>query len=151
MRQIPLIAGTISFLMATLTTDMCLATTYKWKDANGEIHYTQSPPPEGVTGEKIKAPPKVDTESAVKELKDKEAGFDKRVEDKNKADADATKTADKAAQKAKYCEDLRTELSGVQSAQRIYTGEGDKRRRLGEDERQARIKSINEKLAKDCK
>ena len=80
MRQIPLIAGTISFLMATLTTDMCLATTYKWKDANGEIHYTQSPPPEGVTGEKIKAPPKVDTESAVKELKDKEAGFGSKSE-----------------------------------------------------------------------
>jgi hypothetical protein len=151
MRSPPLFAGLALVLLTVLNTGTSLATTYKWKDANGDIHYTQSPPPDGVTGEKIKAPPKVDTNSAVQELKDKESGFTKRVEDKNKADADAAKTADKTAQKAKYCADLRTELSGIQSAQRIYTGEGDKRRRLGEDERQARIKSINDKLAKDCK
>lgn len=151
MRPIPLFVALISALVGIMSTSTCLATTYKWKDANGEIHYTQSPPPDGVTGEKIKAPPKVDTESAVKELKDKETGFNKRVEDKAKADSEASKAADKAAEKAKYCESLRTELSGVQSAQRIYTGEGENRRRMGEDERQARIKSINEKLAKDCK
>jgi hypothetical protein len=127
------------------------AAMYKWKDASGQVHYTQSPPPEGVSGEAVKPPPKVDTESAVEELKSKQQGFDKRLEEKAKANDEAGKAAEKAAEKAKYCEELRKNLAGVQTAQRIFVGEGAERRRLGEEERQARIKEINEKLAKDCK
>lgn len=123
---------------------------YKWTDADGQVHYTQSPPPAGVQGEELKAPPKVDSESAVEDLKAQQKGFDERVEDKSKAETEAAKTADQAAEKARYCEQLRADLAGLQTAQRIFTGEGADRRRLGEDERQAKMKDIEAKLAKDC-
>ncbi len=123
---------------------------YKWTDADGQVHYTQSPPPDGMQGEELKPPPKVDTESAVEELKAQQQGFDERLDDKSKAEEEAGKTAEKAAEKARYCEQLRTDLAGLQTAQRIFTGEGEERRRMGEDERQAKIKDIETKLAKDC-
>jgi hypothetical protein len=123
---------------------------YKWTDADGQVHYSQSPPPDGVQGEELKPPPKVDTESAVDELKAQQQGFDQRLEDKSKAEEEAGKTAAKAAEKARYCEQLRADLAGLQTAQRIFTGEGAERRRMGEDERQAKIKDIEAKLAKDC-
>ncbi|MCG3142973.1 MAG: hypothetical protein HONDAALG_00276 [Gammaproteobacteria bacterium] len=127
-----------------------VAGVYKWTDAEGQVHYTQSPPPSGVQGEELKAPPKVDSESAVEDLEAKQKGFDERLEDKAKTEAEAAKTADQAAEKARYCEQLRADLAGLQTAQRIFTGEGADRRRLGEDERQAKMKDIEAKLAKDC-
>lgn len=136
---------TLSALALPATSGM-----YKWTDADGQVHYSQSPPPEGVQGEELKPPPKVDTESAVEELKAQQQGFDQRLEDKAKVDEEAGKTAEKAAEKARYCEQLRTDLAGLQTAQRIFTGEGEERRRMGEDERQAKIKDIETKLAKDC-
>jgi outer membrane murein-binding lipoprotein Lpp len=150
MTAAPAIRAMAVVLGLTLVSGPIHAAMYKWKDANGQVHYTQSPPPEGVTGEAVKPPPKVDTESAVEELKSKQEGFDKRLEEKAKADSEASQAAEKAAEKAKYCEDLRNNLAGLQSAQRIFTGEGEERRRMDEDERQARIKEINDKLAKDC-
>lgn len=123
---------------------------YKWTDADGQVHYSQSPPPTGVQGQELKAPPKVDSESAVEDLKARQKGFDERVENKAKAEEEAAKTADQAAEKARYCEQLRADLAGLQTAQRIFTGEGADRRRLGEDERQAKMKDIEAKLAKDC-
>ncbi|MCG3203006.1 MAG: hypothetical protein NFCOHLIN_02909 [Gammaproteobacteria bacterium] len=123
---------------------------YKWTDADGQVHYTQSPPPAGVQGQELKPPPRVDSESAVEDLETKQKGFEERVEDKAKAEEEAAKTADQAAEKARYCEQLRADLAGLQTAQRIFTGEGEERRRLGEDERQAKMKDIEAKLAKDC-
>jgi muconolactone delta-isomerase len=120
-------------------------------DENGQVHYTQTQPPAGVQGETIKPPPKVDTEGAVRDLKAREEGFTKRLDDQGKAKEEADKQAGETADKAKFCAELREELRGLQESQRIFTGEGESRRRLSEEERQARIKESQDKLDKDCK
>ena len=40
-----------------LLTGAVLAETYKWVDEEGNVQYTQTPPPPGVEGETIKPPP----------------------------------------------------------------------------------------------
>ena len=47
---------------------------YKWIDADGNTHYTQQPPPDGITVEDIKLPASVnvDTEKAIKRFKAKQ-------------------------------------------------------------------------------
>ena len=62
----------------------------------------------------------------------------------------AKSQADVAESSFRRSEQLRADLAGLQTAQRIFTGEGADRRRLGEDERQAKMKDIEAKLAKDC-
>lgn len=126
------------------------AAMYKWVDENGQVHYTQSPPPNGIRGETIAPPPKVNSESALKFLKEKEEGFDKRLDEKAKLEQKAAEDAAQAGEVQKYCEQLRSSLQGLETAQRIYTEDGGNRRRMPEEERQARIAEIKEKLAKDC-
>jgi len=127
------------------------AATYKWVDEQGQVHYTQTPPPSGVQGETVKPPPKVDTESAVKELKAKDKGFDKRLEKQTEQAEEQQQTMAEAEEKKAYCVQLQGNLNGLQNSQRIYEKEGDIRRRITQEERQARIKETQEKIAKDCK
>ena len=41
---------------------------YKWTDASGEVHYTQTPPPNGIATEKIQdAPPPAESQQSIHE------------------------------------------------------------------------------------
>ncbi|HKK16999.1 MAG TPA: DUF4124 domain-containing protein, partial [Gammaproteobacteria bacterium] len=51
-------------LLALLVSSNALAAMYKWVDENGEVHYTQTPPPGDIQAETIKPPPDVNTEKA---------------------------------------------------------------------------------------
>ncbi|MBM2830851.1 MAG: hypothetical protein HW411_1641, partial [Gammaproteobacteria bacterium] len=62
----------------------CFAAMYKWVDADGNVHYTQSPPPEGVESATIKPPPEVDTGNAIKQLEDQKQRADQYLEDQDK-------------------------------------------------------------------
>lgn len=126
------------------------AATYKWKDENGQTHYTQSPPPPGIEVERVGPPPKVDTERAVEDLKAKEEAFNQRREEQARAATEGEQKEATVTEKAKYCEELRADMQGLQTAQRIFVGEGDERRRMTEEERLGRIEEIEQKLAKDC-
>ena len=47
---------------------------YKWIDADGNTHYTQQPPPDGIAAEDIKLPASVniDTEQATKSFEEQQ-------------------------------------------------------------------------------
>ena len=135
---------------ALLPVDDAAARVYKWVDEEGNVHYSQTLPP-GQQAESIRDPPKVDTEDAIEELKQDQDAFAKRQAEEQKRHAEEQKLAAEAKETAERCATLRSNLDGLLNTQRIYEGEGDARRRIGEEERQARIKSTEEAIAKDCK
>ncbi len=137
-------------VVALLSIDDAAARVYKWVDEDGNVHYSQTLPP-GQQGESIKDPPKVDTEAAVEELKQDQDAFTERQAQEQQRHAEEQKLAADAAEMAKRCDTLRSNLAGLLNTQRIYEGEGDARRRIGEEERQARITSTEQAIAKDCK
>ncbi len=95
---------------------------YRWVDAQGNVHYSQTPPPDAVTKAKlvdVKPPPP--DPSAVEQQR-------KLVESVNAADAAQQKAADAAQQQAQEkarkqqaCEAARKRLQGYMEAHRVIT------------------------------
>lgn len=123
---------------------------YKWVDKDGQTHYSEFPPA-GEKAEKLKPPPKVDTESAVDALKAKQEAYKKQTEATDKAEQTTAKKDKEIQQKKQRCETARRDLERLQNAQRIYQTDKDGNRvRLNEDQRQAQIKAREKIISKDC-
>lgn len=123
---------------------------YKWTDENGQVHYTQTPPPDRAS-EQLKGPPKVDTEAARQALEAREQAYETRRAEQAEQDAERAKAQAERSEQAVRCREWQTELERLQNAQRIYeTGADDSVVRVSEPERQARIEKLREGIAKDC-
>lgn len=126
------------------------AAMYKWVDENGEVHYTQSPPPEGVQGETIKPPPKVDTKSAVEQLDAKEKQWDDLQKQKADAAKKEAEQQDQIAKKKANCKLGHDKLdSYVQPRVKKTNADGSKEW-MTEEERQAQIKEANNIIKEFC-
>ena len=60
------------------------AALYKWVDADGNTHYTQSPPTGGIEADVIKPPPKIDTNKALDQLDEQQKYLDGLQEERGK-------------------------------------------------------------------
>jgi len=124
---------------------------YKWVDDEGNVQYSQNPPPGSKAAEVVKPPPKVDTEGATQALSEQEAQFKGRQEAAGKEAEEAEKTAAEAAQKKQACESARKNLERLQNAQRIFKKDAaGNRSRVSEEERQQSIKKAEESIKKNC-
>ncbi|MGH8489346.1 MAG: DUF4124 domain-containing protein [Gammaproteobacteria bacterium] len=127
-----------------------LAEMYKWVDDQGQVQYSQSPPP-GRPAQTIKSPPKADSKSAretlEQQLKDAEIRSDKRQE---QAETDQ-KTKEEAGERKAACEAARDKLTRLEANPRILRVEKDESRtRLSEEERQAAIVEARTQVEKHC-
>lgn len=104
------------------------AETYKWKDADGKVHYSDHPPPPNAKDESIIKPRKQSTPAATdkgapaakaKTYTEQEADFKKRQVEAAEREAEEKKKADEAAQKQKNCEQARAELRTLQAGGRV--------------------------------
>jgi len=129
------------------------ATIYKWTDANGHVHYSQNPPPDGRKAVEIKPPPQpADTPSALKNLKAKEKKFEQSRKDRLKAQQDRAAAEKKAAEKKTRCNDARNRLERLTTTNRVYTTDAQGNRiRVPEPERQAAIERARKDIAKFCR
>ncbi|CAN5897544.1 DUF4124 domain-containing protein [soil metagenome] len=127
-----------------------LAEVYKWVDDQGQVQYSQSPPP-GRPAQTIKPPPKVDSKSAretlEQQLKDAEIRSDKQQE---QAEADQ-KTQEQGDERKAACEAARERLTKLEGKPRIlqYAEDGSSKR-LTEEERQTAIAEARKKIEKYC-
>ncbi len=139
-------------LPALIATGQAAAEMYKWVDENGQVHYSQLPPP-GAKAETVKPPPKVDTEQAVDELKAREKGFDERRKAEAKQAETTVKKEEEAAAKQKNCEIAKRNLEGMEAAPQksFKTDANGNRVRLTEEERQKEIAEMQKIIARDCK
>lgn len=123
---------------------------YKWVDEEGNTHYSQSPPLEH-EAEVITPPPKVDTDSAIKQLEKQRESFNKADEEKTKVEEEQKRAADELALKKENCRLSRTRLQSLQNSRRIRTvDESGNITRASEEEHQSRIKQSMENVKEWC-
>jgi hypothetical protein len=126
---------------------------YKWVDAEGNTHYTQSPPPDGATTEDVKLPASVniDNKEAVKAFEGQEMKKLEPSETKQKEEQEQIKKTENTELKKGNCKKARAKLENVQSAGRIRAvDENGNVTRATEEERQRRIIDAQGKIEKWC-
>ena len=124
---------------------------YKWTDAEGNVQYTQHPPPEGIEAEDLKPPPRVDTEKAVEDLNKAIEDSSAQAEAQSKQEEEAAKTAEEQQKHQEQCDQLRAQLSGLHMPRISTVDEAGNRVRMSEEERQTSIKKITDMIEKNCK
>lgn len=129
---------TINCLMLTFLGSLwfaapTLAATYKWTDANGEVHYSDQPPPPSVKGPVTVKPGKSSTNASgaapaatdkaappkAKTYIEQEAEFRKRQVEAAEREAEEKKKAEEASTKKQNCDQARAQLQGLQSGGRV--------------------------------
>jgi hypothetical protein len=124
---------------------------YKWVDKDGNVQYSDRPPP-GVQAEEIKPPPAVDTTAARKKLEKTQKKAATRAKEAETAKAEAEKSAAETAARKTACEQARHAVERLSTAQRIYqTTQGGDRVRLGAEEVEKRLAEARKSEAENCK
>ncbi|MBR0565197.1 DUF4124 domain-containing protein [Azoarcus sp. L1K30] len=117
-------------MLALLAALPASAEIYKWKDADGKVHFSDTPPPSGAVKTIREAAPasarpagtqdgKSADASKPKTLAEKELEFRQRRAAEAEAQAKAEKESADAAQRKRACEDARSNLAALNSGQRI--------------------------------
>jgi uncharacterized protein DUF4124 len=110
------------------------AETYKWKDADGKVHYSDQPPPANAKEETtvkprkqsapVQSAPAAPTEKGAAPAKPKtyaeqEAAFKKRQVEEAEREAAEKKKAAEAAEKKQNCDQARAQLKTLQAGGRV--------------------------------
>jgi hypothetical protein len=126
---------------------------YTWKDKDGHVQYSDTPPP-GVDAKPIRSQPSsggIGSESGNKSLQERERGFNERQKARDEA---AKKSADQdkvAAAEKQRCDDLRTRLQTYEAGGRIAKMQDGQRVVIPDEERLSEIDKMKATIAKDCK
>jgi hypothetical protein len=125
---------------------------YKWTDDQGEVHYSQFPPP-GRKTEKLQPPPPP-PESPNASGNDLQQQLD-AVEQQNQEQLQGAKDAQQWAQIQKIrrdnCKTAHQNLDSLQRSGNVrYMGPDGKVMRLTEEERQKRIDETNAQIKENC-
>lgn len=116
---------------------------YKWQDAKGATHYTQTPPPAGANAKTVD----VRSRTNLQPVTLAPSVADTSTQATNKAPA----APQKPRLKAEDCQQLRNTLDTLNTGRRIY--ESDKngeRAYLTEEQRTERISTYTKNLAEAC-
>ncbi|MDQ3581659.1 MAG: DUF4124 domain-containing protein [Pseudomonadota bacterium] len=127
-----------------------LAEMYKWRDAAGQVHYSESPPP-GRPVETIKPPPKVDSAKARDALDKEIEKFDIRADERRDQEEEARKEAAEDKDNQVACEEARRQARSLADKPRSYRSESDGTRVTQTDEEhQASIAQTRAWIAELC-
>ena len=146
------IAFTFGMMLALAANLAAADQVYKWVDAQGQVHYSSTPP----ASTKVQAkqmtvyvpPPDPQSLQNSQQLQQAQSDKDKAAADaaaKNKPDASAE------AQKKAHCDDLRSRLVVLQQSGRAATTDAQgKLTYLDDDARAKQEAAIQDEINKDC-
>jgi len=151
----PLIQYSVIFSLVCLLgiAPVSQARMYKWVDADGNTHYTQSPPPDGTTKEDLNLPASanLDNTEALKEFEDQQNKNQELAEENEKEQKLQDRSAEHTALKKENCRKAKAKLENVQNTGRIRAvDEYGNIVRATEEERQRRITEAQENIKKWC-
>lgn len=110
-------------LLLACCTTVAVGQTYKWRDANGRIQYTDTPPPAGAkdvqTMQKTRPSGPSAPAAAAPSVADQEAQFRKRLAEQEESKAKAAKADEEERVRARNCEQARGQLAALQSGGRM--------------------------------
>jgi len=114
---------TIVTIVLTLVCTLSWAQAYKWRDANGNVQYSDTPPPAGARDvqqlRKPAAGPSSGATGGTKAYTERDAEFRKRLAEKQESDAKQAKAGEDEQVRVKNCEQSRGQLAGIDSGQRM--------------------------------
>ena len=144
-------------ILLMLASTNTFAAISKWVDDQGQVHYSDRPPPPGTQPKTLREDSNVqDTESSspsdAKTVAEREADLKKEKADKqSEADKAAQKKAAEDARKAS-CDSARENLRALQSGLRVMTVDANGEKSYMDDkERQQRIDKANQTISDNCK
>ena len=151
----PLIQCSVIFSLVCLLgiSPVSQARMFKWVDADGNTHYTQTPPPEGIAKEELNLPAsaKLDNTEAVKAFEDQQNKKQELAGENEKEQKLQDRSAEHTALKKENCRKARAKLENVQNTGRIRAvDEYGNIVRASEEERQRRITEAQENIKKWC-
>jgi hypothetical protein len=128
------------------------AEVYKWKDAEGNIQYTQQPPPGDTKREVLNPSTGTSSSQSLSPPPVTEPEKAKSKPETGKGNAQtAEMNAEEKAELKRKCDNVRARLQSLQRPRVATTDEDGNRVILGEDERQAQIKETTRLLKEHCK
>ena len=129
---------------------------YKWTDASGEVHYSQTPPPNGIATQKIQdAPPPAESQQNIHEeqqqLQERIDAMDERQARQDEEAAINKQHKENREIDEKNCITAQNNLAKLQQGgiKRYLTPEGEVIR-LTEEDRQRRITAANKQVKQYC-
>jgi len=127
---------------------------YKWVDQNGEIQYTQMPPPPGAEVMDVRSapPPADDPASERARIQQENEALDERMAERQEAAARAELRAKNRKIRQENCVTARKNLGELQQGgiKRYRLPDGTVLR-LTEEDRQKRIADTQAEIAENCK
>jgi len=133
------------FLLATSTITRAA---YKWIDEDGNVHYSQSKPPDIAGAQLIKPSPRVDSESAKEELENLNMKLEQLNE--NRQSGDDNKQAEKYRSQ-QNCETSKTLLESMLTSRKLRVRDGKGGYRYVTDEEyNSKIDQIKNNITKWC-
>lgn len=135
-------------LCLLLLPGLAVAEIYRWVDANGQVHYDQRPAAPGAQQVEVK-PQVVERDEATIERQERTTRFyDARREEQAKATAAA---AERQAQRAKECNELRRQLAAIPEGSRYYQSDAEGERSYYSDEQlDTARRLLRERVSERC-
>jgi len=116
---------------------------YKWTDAKGTVHYSQSAPPEGTHYQKVKLAGGVESSDAT-------APQPAADNTPTPAAPPAVPMADTPANRAKLCATLKSNLATLQGSGPVVMQQGGKPTILGDAQRKQQVATANAQYQQYC-
>ena len=129
---------------------MSMAQIYKWTDADGTTHYSQTPPSNDIETTEIKPPPEVDTESANKELRLKKKRLEKSREQRLKKAEKREKQEQEKKLAQKNCELARERLATYQKPRVNLVDDTGNYTKITEEERLTELAKSQDLVDEHC-
>jgi hypothetical protein len=150
LRRLPVICALLVFTASSPAADS--QNMYKWTDDQGEVHYTQFPPPGRKT--EIMQPPPPPAEPPTGSENDLQKQLD-TIKQQNDKQLQETREADQQAEiqkiRKKNCETAHKNLINLNRGGNVrYMGPNGEAIRLTEEERQKRIDETNQQIKENC-
>lgn len=150
LRRLPVICALLVF--ATMSPAADTQYIYKWTDDQGEIQYTQFPPP-GRKAERLNAPPPPaqSPQTIENDLQKRIETMDKENKEQLQGAKDAKQWAEIQKIRRSNCETAKKNLVNLQRGGNVrYMGPNGEVMHLSEEERQKRIDETNKQIEENC-
>lgn len=140
MQRLPL--AVVLLLLAPLA----FAQVYKWTDAAGTVHYSESPPAAGAKYQQIKTNGSVEPLAALSSKDSKDSNPDIP----HPATTPPAQLADTPENRAKMCDVLKANLATLQASTPVVMQQDGKNVALDDDQRKAQIGSATQQYQQYC-
>lgn len=142
----------LALIILLLPLQPAAAAVYKWVDDQGNVHYTQIPPPERkAQALSLPPPPPEDGAGSGEMLKEEMEAFNERQQAREKRAQERRQAEDEAARRQALCEQARANLQTLTSRGQVRILEGETTRMLSEEERQAEIAKARRQIEEFCR